>query len=547
MPSQLYGKLDEDEDSDSEIVQAPQSPVGSILSEGEVGSQQAANSPYANFEDIFNKNSNYAKKAATDLEGSVRTDLGGLQGRKQNVAQLAPQSRQPIVQNQAAGISMAPVDPNQGLLQRQQSVEQALPNGQGMQPKMAAGSPQQHNASPLQPKPHQQPLTAGSIEQTLAPRGQAASLGLPGYAGNGTALLGEFGAPGGIIWGDRDPKQLTQLGGQPTGPLVSNAPGPVESQQQGLESTVTRHGEGLETSTDNGGGHFETTSNPDGTTTDTWVPSQDVTADRDRPLTEQDRWEYGQNALEEGLKESDRKIAESEKNNASKSEQETADYLKYLDADRAIESYDDDNGLALMQKDDPQASIWDAGLQAQGGGRDAFDALETQFGNYDEEYAKQVGLDRKGRGAEHKQLINERGQLASQRTGAPAQAQAPAAPGGPDMAGVPTFDDIINFGVLDTVKQTGEVTDPISAIWNSIPGAGKAPLYHATEYFEGDSGMDTSNSLVKRAINRFKQEHGEEAAKEVWSKVDASIWKQLMDGNEADARALLESLLKGGN
>lgn len=435
MPNQLYGRIaDKSDPSEQANQQAGQAPNLGLGTASLGASPNQASSPYANFEDIFNKNKNVAAASADKTVGAVADPLKGLSGRG------VPQT-------------LAPTGHAEMLNLPGHTAASAGPQGQvntGVVSKAA-------QAPTLQ-------QTQDAVQTTLSkPATQPGEN--PQVAGNN--ILGGYGPA------SQDP--------QPPPP-----PPPPEPPAQG---EVAAQGEYTDPNTNKS-------------------PLAPVVVDG--PMKNAAGLPPGTKgahptAVDSVLAE----IQAANEKDANAIREEESALGKYRKASDQIASYNQDEGLDLMKQADPNATIWDAALMNQAGGRDAFDTLEQAFGGYDREYAKQVGKDRDARTAELNALNRKLGgAMNDAKRGAELAKANPQTPQtGAAKSNVPTksLRDMLYAGgdsFWSDMHQAGLTMSPAdwASIWAAAETGNDLPM--PTEEFAGN--FDLTGGAIKRTWPQAK-------------------------------------------
>lgn len=289
-------------------------------------SQQAAESSYANFEDVFNKNKNYEQKAINDATNTVNAAAGHV-----------PKAGMEIGPHAMGQPQQAPQAASQGQMLAQTARTQAAPN----------------TANPMAPQELQ--------GRTLADV-QGKSDMLAGY-GNQQPALQAYGG------------SATKLGNQQTAQSqqADNAnpslPGHDKTGQFGDNPHGKTGGFG------NGPGSAPQSGAPPAPTGANGFSQEYLNEGRPAPLSARDKNPQAGSPLMQDLK------AQVDAGSPQMSDAQKAQLSGDQKANDMLAGWGQDSGLDVLQQSNPEASQYDADLMASAGGRTAQANMSKTYGD----------------------------------------------------------------------------------------------------------------------------------------------------------------------
>jgi len=512
------------------------------------GSQQAAQSSYANFEDIFNRNSTYNKKAVEKTTGKIAGEAQGLEGNR---------PANSSIMNQGANMN------NMGL-------------GFGA---ANAGNPAQAASIPG-------PMPA----QSLAPEGHAENLSLPNRAG-----LNDIQARADLLngYGKHVNQPQQEAPSAYTGGGARMLPQPSQEQPVAYQQadTGTRGGtrnkhmsrEAIQKATADQTGLDENGNpiNPFGVVDMSGIPDADQTPNirmpeskkapvpgEEPPPVDLEREAVAakeaaaKGAVEEGKSILDQKIAEGNKDNEAKSAAELAKLKQAHEVAQDLGSYGQDNGLALLQETDPEATQWDADMGATAGGRSAFADLNSRFGgNYENDLLSNTAKDITQRQKDLASLQNDRGFLDTQHVDPLLeQYDAEQAAKTKDTGGKkwkpPGFDSFGAFwdgkSTEDSIHEMGTAVSPVDQLWDWMGSMGvdmgRNPTSRGNDYYSGMIGTQGAKTQeIRSAFGNIMHDFGDKQAAWLWDQLTPQMWAAWQGMNKGSIyRAMKELLVSGG-
>ncbi len=351
---------------------------------GQAGSQEAAQSDWANFEDVFNKNRGYAAKLVTDAAGLVKGTAGDAPLGEQNRANITP--GKPIDRHVTKPEAMPMPDPAQG----------------------------KHGNKPTRPAPPPE----GTINPQAPPELQGSGLTgiqakadmLKGYGDQSQATLG----PGVGVVGGVQKQQVGQPQEVQSQSYAQEAVQPVLMPQQALAGFGAQKpppgpdsdGDGVPDDPFAVGGSAPDVGNQ--------APIASVTPTALGLQPEANSQLSGQQNIANLLGGLDPQVNGKE----APTEKELADLDKLRKTNDLLVGYgggvdssgerrEGDGGLDILQQLNPGAGQWDADIMNTGGGRTVFGDLQKQYGGKDKEKVAQIAKRMKETGEFRKSLKDQ--------------------------------------------------------------------------------------------------------------------------------------------
>lgn len=234
-------------------------------------------------------------------------------------------------------------------------------------------------------------------------------------------------------------------------------------------------------------------------------------------------------------------------------------------ANDLLQGWGDDNGLNVLQKADPHASQYDADLMATGGGRAMQRDLSAQYkSQYNSKKAAIVDKYSK-EDTQRKGLLDQLGKFGADANGAPIGGQ-PVASGGPAGPGGPSnsYGNIEDFlsgdgglgGTTDNLHIGAITFSPADMAINALgesgtyAGPNAAEMFRATftgNYEQADQNgvkpVDRAN--IRWALGQIQHSMGVEAARWLWSHITDANFKQFAGKNAGYIKFLMKQLLQG--
>ncbi len=498
------------------------------------GSQQEAQSDYANFEDIFNKNRGYAAKGVKDAVGQVEgaAEPGGQKALTATVGNQGQQS--------PAG-SMMSTYKNTG--PKAQATAAPAPTQNAVSGAVNPSAPATLQSDTIQGVQQKADMLAGYGPQLHQDED-------PDYGGMADTAEGTGVAPA--------PAQTaTDANGNPVDPFTYH-PGDVapsyDAQGSQVDPANNRPTDNLDPADTDGNGQIS--------------------------VLEEQMWERAhpgeQHATAPAAPASGAGV---DPNTQAARDQAAADLAAspfdptkpFSDADLAkldqltkandlLKSWGTDEGEALLQKTNPEAGAWDAALMQTGGGRDQLARLQKSLGGKDEEFntalAKKAADAKDLHNRNQKQVSIFDDLLEKQKNAAanrPAPALTPAADGssGVDAPGqYGKYTELMGSDggpdVQTTIHNLGMALSPAE---QAEIAAGRAGVYKGqtgAEYFRSSfgAGADIGRENMKIALTEISQQMGPDLASWAYEHIPTSMQKELAGANYGYIVHVLTELLK---